>query len=466
MVKNPQSGINYSHLSPGVTVEVTCKDLDRYGQGISFLNGCLLVTPNFLPGERAIVELAKRKGSYWHTRIIKLLSNSSLRQSPLCNIASKCGGCSLQHLVHVDQAILKQNQIKEIFKRIGKIDISIDSLMMSSDRIFGYRNRALIPLFRASSGKLNMGYYMRGTHRIVDLNRCPVLDERIERYLVPLKYDLQNQCWPADSDLTTCSGLRHLGLRLGHRSGQVLITLVSSNHNLPGLSKLARQWLDRWPEVLGVTLNLQPERNNIILGNQTVLLAGKPEIEERICGISLKLSTTTFFQVNTLEAERIILHLINWFSISSTTKKIVDAYCGIGTITLPLAATGFDVVGIEVHNHSIIQAKCNAKRNNLDNVKFVAGDVSVLLSELLETGDYLVVDPPRKGLDKNVIKTILRIRPERIGYLSCDPATLARDLNQLVAPNGPYFVDQLQPVDFFPQTTHIECLALLKIISS
>ena len=452
--------------SPGDKVEITCLDLDRHGNGLARWNNWVVIVNDLLPGERAQIEFVRRHRNQFLARKVQTIETVASRRPPPCKIAKECGGCSIQHLNDHGQTLLKQGHLREILLRLGQLDHKIEPIMTDYPRAFGYRNRALIPLYRNSEGQLHMGYYRRGSHQIIDLNRCPVLDRGIDQYLASIKDDLQQQNWPADSDLSSGEGLRHLGIRIGQKTRQVLITLVSSTTQLSGLHQQAKEWYSRWPEVRGITLNIQRQRNNLVLGQETILLAGDLEIEEHFYNLSLLLSTTTFFQVNTLQAERIVSKLIEWLSTASLDINIIDAYCGIGTISLPIAATGYHVIGLELHAEAIAQANKNALRNSLDNVSFLCGDVSLLLAKKLQRNDVLVLDPPRKGLDQMVIKTILSIQPERVAYLSCDPATLARDLKQLIVPNGPYQIDELQPIDFFPQTMHIECLALLIRISS
>ncbi|WP_413360957.1 23S rRNA (uracil(1939)-C(5))-methyltransferase RlmD [Prochlorococcus sp. MIT 1201] len=452
--------------SPGDKVEITCLDLDRHGNGLARWNNWVVIVNDLLPGERAQIEFVRRHRNQYLARKVQTIETVASRRPPPCKIAKECGGCSIQHLSDHGQTLLKQGHLREILLRLGQIDHKIEPIMTDYNRALGYRNRALIPLYRNSEGQLHMGYYRRGSHQIIDLNRCPVLDRGIDQYLASIKDDLQQQNWPADSDLSSGEGLRHLGIRIGQKTKQVLITLVSSTTQLSGLHQQAKEWYSRWPEVRGITLNIQRQRNNLVLGQETILLAGDLEIEEHFYNLSLLLSTTTFFQVNTLQAERIVSKLIEWLSTASLDINIIDAYCGIGTISLPIAATGYRVIGLELHAEAIAQANKNALRNSLDNVSFLCGDVSLLLAKKLQRNDVLVLDPPRKGLDQMVIKTILSIQPERVAYLSCDPATLARDLKQLIVPNGPYQIDELQPIDFFPQTMHIECLALLIRISS
>ena len=450
---------------PGQVVEVTGTDLNRHGHGLARWNGWVLIVPDLLPGERAQVQIQQKWRSQWLARNVQTLQTVPGRRDPPCSQAKDCGGCSLQHLGDDDQVSLKQSQLTETFKRLAKIKHPLKPLLASTERSLGYRNRALIPLRRHENGELQMGYYKRGSHKIVDIDKCPVLDQRLEKYLLPLKNDIEANQWPADSDLISGDGLRHLGLRIGQNTGQVLITLVSSVHKLEGLIQQAQTWCNRWPEVVGVTINIQPAKNNLVLGDKTRLLAGQQEIEEYFCGLRLMLSTTTFFQVNTIQAQKIVTMLCQWLSRNNAVN-VIDAYCGIGTISLPLVAAGASVVGLEIHENSIQQAKRNASINNLLNSNFISGDVGANLESQLPHCDALIVDPPRKGLNQNVIENILNNPPRLVGYLSCDPTTLARDLNYLLSPGGVYEIEELQPIDFFPQTTHVECLALLRRVNS
>ena len=268
-----------------------------------------------------------------------------------------------------------------------------------------------------------------------------------------------------DSDLQGEPGLRHLGLRIGIRTGEILITLISATESLQAVDVLSAAWMQRWPQLKGVTINLQPKRSNAVFGDRTICLQGQDAIEERFCDLSLELGTTTFFQVNTPRAERVVEQIRDWITRSEPSQRLIDAYCGIGTIALPLAAAGHRVTGLEISSASVRHAERNAARNRLKHTRFLSGDVARHLRELLPNHDALVVDPPRKGLDPAVLAMVLDHPPRRLVYLSCDPATLARDLRQLAGDSGPYRIEQVQPMDFFPQTSHLECLVLMSRIS-
>ena len=452
---------------PGRTIDVECHDLDRNGHGLARWNGWVIVVPDLLPGETAQVQLQQRQRSRWLSRRVQLQTASTHRRRPPCILSADCGGCTLQALDDHGQSQWKSAVLVQTLQRIAGHSVAPEPLLTHPERCIGYRNRALIPLKRERDGRLKAGYYRARSHRIVNLNQCPVLDPRLDALIQPLKSDLDATGWPADHDLHEAKGLRHLGLRLAHHSGDVLITLVSSHDGLPDLQALAASWMKRWPTVKGVCLNLQPKANNLVLGPTTKTIVGVDTINEQFCGVRLALSSTTFFQVNTLQAERIVNVLRDWLNNEIQAGPIVDAYCGIGTISLPLAMDGFDVRGIELHAGSIEQARLNAMNNGLSQrCRFVAGDVAELLAADLPGCQALVLDPPRRGLDSRVVNTILAQPPPLVAYLSCDPATLARDLKALLHPQGIYQLERVQPVDFFPQTTHLETLVLLRRLNS
>ena len=464
MSNHPCNTSPREELVPGEVVRVKGLDLDRQGLGLARWQGWILVIPNLLPGEIADVQLQQRHRSQWNGRLIETIKQSPSRRKPRCGIAAECGGCSLQHLKDHEQKVFKHSQLRETLLRIGGISHPIHPFIFSIDESFGYRNRGLIPLRRLSNGNLQMGYYKRGSHRIINLTECPVLDQRLNDCLEAIKIDLGYSNWPADSDLLSGDGLRHIGLRIGNSTGEILITLISSTDSLSGLKQQAKRWLDRWDSVKGVTLNLQPSRTNVILGSKTIVLAGEPSINEIFCGLNLKISTTTFFQVNAVQAEEVVKLICDWFAMKCAAKSVVDAYCGIGTISLPIAACGLQVLGLEINSDSIKQANLNASSNCIGNVCFISGDVAEHLAMALPDYDGLIVDPPRKGLNDDVVSAIVENPPKNMAYLSCDPATLARDLKKLVGPIGPYTIAAIQPIDFFPQTTHIECLVFMTLV--
>lgn len=447
---------------PARDADISIDDLSHQGEGIGRLaDGTVVFVPGGLPGDRLRIRLQGRRRSHWRADLVAVVEPSAQRRRPPCILSDHCGGCSLQPLDDDAQATWKQAWVAQTLQRIARLEASVRPILRST-RPLGYRNRAVIPLERTAEGILRAGYYRRGSHRIVNLNRCPVLDPRIDALIEPLKADLEATDWPVDRH--GGGGLRHLALRVGESSGEILITLVASSPEpLAGLEDLAAAWLARWPAVVGVSLNLQPEASNRLLGDRTLGIAGRGWLEDRFAGLTYRIGADSFFQVNTPQAEAVVPLLAEAFGPGR--GLLIDAYCGIGTYSLPLAAQGWQVEGIEQHEGAVRLARVNAETNGLSaRASFVSEDVAAELPERLgrHGAQALLLDPPRKGLAAEALAAILAAPPPKLAYLSCDPATLARDLGQLCG-EGLYEPQWLQPIDFFPNTSHVECLAVLEL---
>jgi 23S rRNA (uracil1939-C5)-methyltransferase len=459
-----------ANVGEKLLLEIT--DLGHGGQGVGRHDGQVVFVSGALPGDKVQIRLVAVARRHLVGQLQRIVAASPQRRRPPCILADHCGGCSLQPLADEAQAQWKQHSLEQTLQRIGALTTTVRPLL-AADPPLGYRNRALIPLERTSEGRLRAGYYRRGSHRIVNMARCPVLDGRIDAMIAPLKADLEASGWPIDrhgggpaGDASEVApdrqgqGLRHLGLRVGSHTGECLITLISSHDHLPGLPQLAATWMQRWPELVGVCLNLQPLPTNRLLGEETRVVLGREWIHETFADLSFRIAADTFFQVNTRQAERLVPFLIE--AIGPAVGTAVDAYCGIGTYSLPLAAAGWRVRGLELQPRAVEMARLNAADNQLeDRVSFEQADVPLELEAHLKGMDALVLDPPRKGLSPVALGAILAAPPARVAYLSCDPASLARDLAQLCN-GGTYQLQWVQPVDFFPNTSHVEALAALQ----
>ena len=448
-------------LAVGQRCDVLINDLSHDGQGIGRSGAAVVFVPGALPGERVTARLVRKARRHWLSQLDAIVEPSPDRRREPCILASKCGGCSLQHWSPDAQTQWKRTSVVNALQRIGGLTHPVEPVLAPAEP-FGYRNRAIIPLERLEDGTVRCGYYRRGSHRIVNLNHCPVLDPRIDALVAPIKADLAGTDWPIDRDCQAGGGLRHVALRVGRHTGELLITLISSHAHLPGLNDLAGRWMERWPQVVGVTLNLQPKANNVLMGAETQLIAGRASISERFGSHTLEISTDTFFQVFTEQAERVLPLIESELAKHPSPGLAIDAYCGIGTYSLSMAAAGWRVEGLEVNPEAVAKARRNAELNQLaERCSFQACDVADALSERLAEADLLFLDPPRRGLDPSVVATILDTPPERVLYLSCDPPSLARDLAPLVN-GGPYIPTTVQPFDFFPNTTHVETLVVLE----
>lgn len=478
----------------GQIVEITITDLTDSGDGVGRYGQKVIFVPDTVPGDRLLARLTVVKPKYVYGKLHQLLEASKYRIKPYCIVADKCGGCQWQHISYEYQLQAKQNQVIQALKRIGGLTLSAVDTTLASPAAFGYRNKATYPLSISTTGQVKAGYYQKGSHKVINLNQCPIQDQRLNPLLKEVKQDITRQGWKIYDEQKHTGIVRHLSLRIGNNTGEILLTLVVNGEEekikelLPGIEVQAQKWLKDYSRLVGVCVNYNSKATNTIFGQQTFCVAGRLYLYEEFNGLKFQLTPDTFFQVNTKTAEKLIELVIQELGLSGS-EIIVDAYCGIGTFTLPLAkhlqqmgvpdrdsmeiageellkgARKGPVIGIEVQPMAIKQAQLNAEANYLTNVIFYVGKVEDLLPQLQVKPDVVLLDPPRKGCDRSVLETLLQILPERIVYISCKPATLARDLKFLCS-TGKYELIKVKPADFFPQTAHVECAAFLVKTSS
>lgn len=443
----------------GSLIEVEITDLSDRADGVGRWNNRVVFVPDTVTGDRALVRLVRVKPQYAHGQVQELLTRSPHRIRPQCIVADKCGGCQWQHIALNHQQQAKEQVIRDAIERVGDIaNPPIEPILSNSSELH-YRNKVTYPLQRSENGNVQAGYYRKGSHKLVNLNQCPVQDSRLDPFLAQIKQDIETQGWGIYNETRGTGKLRHLALRIGRKTGEVLLTLITTDGNLADIESQAQTWLKTFPNLVGVCLNYNAQRNNVIFGKETYCIAGKGELEEEFAGLTFYLRPDTFFQVNTETAEA-LCHLILDKLALTGTETVVDAYCGVGTFTLPLARHAKKVIGIESQESAIAQAQRNAERNQIENVSFQVGKVENCLSQLEVAPDLVFLDPPRKGCDRAVIDTLSQLLPPKLVYLSCRPATLARDLNKLSAIG--YQITTIQPADFFPQTSHVETAVFLE----
>ncbi|MCS6815298.1 MAG: 23S rRNA (uracil(1939)-C(5))-methyltransferase RlmD [Cyanobacteria bacterium] len=448
----------------GELADVVITDLDDQGNGVGRVADRVVFVPETVPGDRVQVRLTRVKPQYGYGKVQTLRVPAADRVQPVCIVADKCGGCQWQHVAYDRQLGAKHNQVVQALQRIGGIPNPPVEPILSAASPLGYRNKATYPLGQRSSPTQSdvvvAGYYQKGSHKLVNLNRCPAQDDRLNPLLAEVKQDIQHRGWTIYDEACHRGQLRHLSLRIGRRTGELLLTLVSTEERLPGLTDQAEQWLQRYPNLVGVCLNHHPQRGNAVFGAVTNCVAGRGYLHERFAGLTLQIQPTTFFQVYTEQAEALLQTIVAQLALQGH-ELLVDAYCGIGTFTLPLARQVKWAIGLEAQPESIDQARLNAQLNSITNVTFQAGSVESLLPTIAEIPDIVLLDPPRKGCSPAVLDWLLTQQPDRIVYISCKPATLARDLQRLCVTNL-YQLERVQPADFFPQTTHVECAAFLR----
>ncbi|MGB3295957.1 MAG: 23S rRNA (uracil(1939)-C(5))-methyltransferase RlmD [Phormidesmis sp.] len=443
----------------GETLKVTITDLSNGGDGVGRWQDRVVFVPNTVPGDVMRVKMTKVKATHGFGIPAGIVKPSPQRVRPACIVADKCGGCQWQQVDYAKQLEAKHHLVTDALMRIGKLeDVQVDPVLACEEPL-GYRNKATYPLGRSQIDAVQAGYYRKGSHRLVNLNQCPVQDSRLDPLLAEVKQDIQDRQWKIYDERLHKGHIKHLSLRIGRRTGQILLTLVSRSVKLKGIHEQAQQWMARYPDVVGVLVNLNWKRTNAIFGPDTYCITGQTYLEEAFAGLIFHIQPTTFFQVNTAQAERLLEHIQTELALTGE-ETLVDAYCGVGTFTLPLARQVKRCIGLESLTESVTQAEENAALNKIENATFKIGDVAALLPELDEKPDIVLLDPPRKGCEPAVLDALIAIRPERIVYVSCNPATLARDL-QTLCETGGYQIRRVQPADFFPQTSHVECAAFL-----
>ena len=447
-------------LQQGQVIELEITDLNTSGDGVGRHEGKVVFVPNTVTGDRVTAKIVQSKAKFARGKVEDLITSSPNRIRPKCIVADKCGGCQWQHVDPNYQRQAKHQQVAQAFQRIGGFeDIEVQTILYTPD-VIDYRNKSTYPLARSATGQVQAGYYRSGSHKLVNLNQCPVQDERLHPLLREVKQDIQTRGWSIYDETNHRGKLRHLSLRIGRNTGEILLTLITTSNKLTGIEEQTQLWLDKYPALVGVCLNINPNRTNAILGKTTYTVGGKPYLREIFAGVELHIAADTFFQINTGAAELLFKAIAERLNLTGK-ETIIDAYCGIGTFSLPLAKKVKQVVGIEINAASIEQARNNAVLNNINNAIFYTGKVEDCLNKIDLKPDILLLDPPRKGCDSQVIEAILRIQPLCIVYISCKPATLARDI-KLICQSDFYTPEYIQPIDFFPQTTHVESCVILR----
>jgi 23S rRNA (uracil1939-C5)-methyltransferase len=451
----------------GQLLDLTISDLTHDGSGVGRWQGRVVFVPDTVPGDRLWVRLVRVKPQYAHGKLHELIESSPHRVRSGCIVADKCGGCQWQQIDYAYQLEAKRNLVIQDLERIGGLVQPPVEPVLAVGAALAYRNKATYPVqVSIAPGKspqvqrrtVQAGYFQKSSHHLINLNQCPIQDQRLNPLLADIKRDIQAIGWSIYDETTHRGEVRHLGLRIGRRTGEILLTIVARTGNLLNLPEQAQTWLDRYPLLKGVALNLNPDRTNAIFGKETRCVVGQESITEIFAGLQFRIQPTTFFQVNTEQAEALLQAIEQQLQLQGE-EILVDAYCGIGTMTLPLAKQVQQAIGIEIQAEAIEQARANATLNQITNATFQVGKTEAILPQLDIKPDVVLLDPPRKGCEGSVIETLLRMQPDRIVYVSCNPSTLARDLKLL---SHQYELVRVQPADFFPQTAHVEAAAFLR----
>lgn len=447
-------------VQTGQKIELTITGYSHAGEGVGKYEGFTLFIPFAAAGERVLAQVEAVKKNHGRARLVKVIQPSPERSAPPCGVFGKCGGCQLQHVSYAEQLRMKERQVRDSFSRIGRMEEVKIHPVIGMERPWGYRNKAQVP-FGTEGGKAVAGFYASGTHRVVDMDTCLIqhpLNDRVVRKVKQLARRLDT---PIYDERNHRGILRHVMVRTGFHTGECMVVLVTNGEKLPRRQQWVEALRREIPQLKSIIQNINRRRSSVVLGPENRLLWGREVIYDRIGDIMFAISAHSFFQINPVQTKVLYDRVAEYAGLTGG-ETVIDAYCGIGSIALYLARRAKCVYGVDIVGAAIRDAERNAALNRMNHVTFEEGAAEEVMPRWLREGikpDVIVLDPPRKGCDPALLETAASMRPDRIVYVSCNPATLARDAKYL-AELG-YRVREVQPVDMFPHTGHVECCALL-----
>ena len=438
--------------------EAVITDYTAEGQGVAHVEGCAVFVPNAIRGERYNIRIEKTGKTWAAAKIVEILEKSPHRVARECPISASCGGCDFWHMDYTEETWLKAERVRQCLNRIGGENLT-EMPILAAPTPHGYRNKAQYPV-SCHKNRAFAGFFRAGTHSVVENQRCLILPEEADA-VKDLVMDYANRNHISVYDETEHKGLlRHIYIRRGSVSGQILVCLVVNGNALPKTAQLIDN-LKQIPGFTSLVLNVNTKKGNTILGPENINLYGPGYIEDTLCGLQFRLSPHSFYQINHHQAQRLYEAAIAQAGITKA-DTVLDLYCGVGTITLCMARAAGKVIGVEVVPQAVEDARDNAQRNGIENAEFFCGDAGEAALALEAKGiqaDVVVVDPPRKGLNADAIEALTRFNPRRIVYVSCDPATLARDV-ALLKERG-FHLQNAMAADLFPRCSHVESVVCL-----
>jgi 23S rRNA (uracil1939-C5)-methyltransferase len=445
---------------------VKINSLGYEGEGIAKIDGYPIFIPGALKGETVKVQIVKSKKNYAYGRLIDIIEKCAERKVPQCNYYDKCGGCTLMHSNYDTQLDFKYNRVKDCMERIGGVPGEIVQNTIGMDIPYRYRNKGIFSVGLVDD-KLSIGFFSEKTHEIVNMDNCLLQDEESNKIIKIIRdWMIKYSIIPAKKDgIFFGQGLvRNIMIRKGFKTGEIMIVLITNDKEISHKKELIQELKQEVKNLKSIIQNINFKNNSLVLGDKCVTLWGQDYISDYIGKYKFNISPLSFFQVNATQTEILYNKALEYANLSGD-EVVFDAYCGTGTITLFLSQNAKKVYGVEIVEQAINDAMVNAEINEIDNSEFYVGKSEEIIPELIKRGirpDIIVVDPPRKGCDVRLLDTIGEAKPKRVVYVSCDPGTLARDLKHLESLG--YKTVEVQPVDMFPNTKHVECVAMIERI--
>lgn len=439
-------------------IEIT--DVSSDGNGVGNIDGFVVFVPGTVTGDVAEVLIVKVQKSYAYGKPLNIIEPSLHRKEAVCPVFGKCGGCSLMHIKYDFQLEIKKGIIKNALKRIGGIDKEVGE-MIGAESPERYRNKMIFPVGEDASGETVAGFYRERSHDIIPLSDCFLGYEFNRTVIGAVKEYMKEVSIKAYDEKIHQGTIRRIFTRAGTVSGEIMVVISANGDRLPRKEILIEKLLKISDRITSVILNVNTKKTNLVLGDKNIVLFGKETIRDTLCHIEYEISPHSFYQINHAQTERLYGKALEYADITKDST-VMDIYCGIGTISLSAAKQAKAVLGVEIVPQAIEDAKENAVRNGIENAEFFCADAAELVPELIDKGirpDVVILDPPRKGSDEKTLSAISLARPERIVYVSCNPATLARDLKFLIGEG--YEVQKVCGVDMFPETNHVESVVML-----
>lgn len=434
------------------------------GEGIAKIdNKYPIFIEGALKGEKVKVRIVKVNKNFAYGKLMEVLEASEERVNPPCAIYKRCGGCKLQHASYKAQLDFKWDRVKDCVSKIGKLDPTIVKYPLGMENPWRYRNKVQLPI-GLINGEVKIGFFAPRSHDIIDMESCLIQDEIGDKVVKLTREWIEKfniRPYNVDGEYDEKGIVRHIMIRRGFTTNEVMVVLVTNGEKLPHKEEFVDLMVKNIPGIKSIIQNINSKKTNVILGLESKTLWGEDTISDYIGDFRFNISPLSFFQVNPIQTEVLYGKALEYANLTGN-EEVFDAYCGTGTITLFLSQRAKKVYGVEIIPQAIDNAWINAKENKVDNVEFFVGESEVVIPDLINKGvkaDVVVVDPPRKGCDKKLLDAITNIDAKKIVYVSCDPSTLGRDL-QVLEENG-YKTLEVQPVDMFPNTAHIENVALL-----
>ena len=446
-------------LKVGQTEDTVITGYTAAGEGVCRIEGCAVFVPGAIRGERCTVRVTHVGKHSAHGVVQTLCAPSPHRTAPACPYEKKCGGCQFWHMDYEEECALKAQRVADALTRIGDVDCP-KLPILGAERTEGYRNKAIFPV-QQQKGSPVAGFYREKTHTVVPIERCRIQHPTADAARAAVLVWAKKNGVRAYDEKSGTGFLRDIFVRVGFVTGEVMVCLSANGNRLPQPEQLVALLQKRVPKLCSVLLCDNRSAGNVVLNGTFSTVFGRDYIEDRLCGLQFRLSARSFYQVNHDQAERLYEKAVAAAALTGT-ETVLDLYCGTGTITLVMAKHAGRVIGVELVAQAIEDAKQNAVRNGIENAEFLCADATAAAKQLAEQGirpDVVCVDPPRKGLSPEVIRAVAEMSPIRVVYVSCDPATLARDV-KLFAAAG-YSLTGAEAVDMFPRTAHVECVALM-----